>query len=402
MPKDDIIDPIDSTFENVVEKIISDFTGTSPSNKIESKQVKHKETSVAKSICLFNHKGGVSKTTTTFNLGWSLADLGKKVLIVDLDSQCNLTGLVLGFSAVDEDHMESFYLNREQLTLQPIVHALIDGITPDSFMQSNKAIVLKTAKDNLYLLPGHLDISDLDSQISVSLKIAAGIPATKNIPGGLPKVLQLIADKMGADYVLYDLSPNVGGLNEVMLMSSDFFIVPTSPDYFCLQAINSLAKNITKWHEEINAFRKTNNFEDRLFPIKNSPKFLGAIQQRYRPRNEKPSVSFQNWIDKIRLAINQRLVPDLQKIGCTISEEEIKTSLAGTELLPYDLAHIADFNSLIAISQQLSKPIFALTDDEIKRVGKVFGHAENTMIESRNNFANIFKSLGQRILKLTS
>lgn len=46
---------------------------------------------MSKSICLFNHKGGVSKTTTTFNLGWSLAALEKKVLIVDLDSQCNLT-----------------------------------------------------------------------------------------------------------------------------------------------------------------------------------------------------------------------------------------------------------------------------------------------------------------------
>lgn len=49
-----------------------------------------------KSIAFFNHKGGVSKTTTTFNLGWMLATLGKKVVMVDLDAQCNLTGLVLG------------------------------------------------------------------------------------------------------------------------------------------------------------------------------------------------------------------------------------------------------------------------------------------------------------------
>ncbi|NJM33258.1 MAG: hypothetical protein HC848_10960 [Limnobacter sp.] len=83
--------------------------------------------------------------------------------------------------------MESFYLNREKLTLKPIVDALIDGVTPDSFMQNNKANVLGTKNHNLFLLPGHLDISDLDSQISVSLKIASGIPATKNIPGSLPK-----------------------------------------------------------------------------------------------------------------------------------------------------------------------------------------------------------------------
>ncbi len=356
---------------------------------------------MTKSICLFNHKGGVSKTTTTFNLGWSIAEHGKKVLIVDLDSQCNLTGLVLGFNAVDEEHMEAFYLNRRRLTLQPIVEALINGSTPENFISTNSATVLETAHKNLFLLPGHLDISDLDSQISVSLKIASGIPATKNIPGGLPKVLQLIADKIEADYVLYDLSPNVGGLNEVMLMSSDYFIVPTSPDYFCLQAINSLAKNITKWHGEIEQFKKVHNFDNRLFPIRNSPQFLGAIQQRYRPRYEKPGVSFQNWIDKIRNSINQRLVPALKNIGCVTDKTAVEDALHGTELQPYDLAHIADFNSLIAISQQLSKPIFALSDTDIKQIGKVFGHAEITMVNSRDNFASLFKSLGERVLQLT-
>ena len=404
-PKDEkIIEPIKAPFDEVAKAMIkstneklSDISG-----KVESNQLRTKERAMMKSICLFNHKGGVSKTTTTFNLGWSLANEGKKVLIVDLDSQCNLTGLVLGFNAVDEDHMESFYLNREILTLQPIVDALIEGSTPENFMQVNKANVLQTSNKNLFLLPGHLDISDLDSQISVSLKIAAGIPATKNIPGGLPKLLQLIAAKNSFDYVLYDLSPNVGGLNEVMLMSSDYFIVPTSPDYFCLQAINSLAKNITKWHAEIVQFKKVHGFEDLLFPIKNLPQFLGAIQQRYRPRSEKPSVSFQNWIDKIRNSINQRLVPALQKIGCAVSIAKVQKALTGTDLQPYDLAHIADFNSLIAISQQLSKPIFALTDSEIKQVGKVFGHAENTIVTSRDNFSHVFEELGKRILELTT
>ena len=58
---------------------------------------------MAKTICFFNHKGGVSKTTTTFNIGWSLANKGYRVLMVDLDSQCNLTGLVLGYDQCKED-----------------------------------------------------------------------------------------------------------------------------------------------------------------------------------------------------------------------------------------------------------------------------------------------------------
>ncbi len=58
-------------------------------------------------ISFFNHKGGVSKTTTTFNLGWALAEEGRKVLIVDGDPQCNLTGTVLGFTG--ESDFESLY-----------------------------------------------------------------------------------------------------------------------------------------------------------------------------------------------------------------------------------------------------------------------------------------------------
>ncbi|PUE08675.1 hypothetical protein B9Z51_06915 [Limnohabitans sp. T6-5] len=356
---------------------------------------------MTKSICLFNHKGGVSKTTTTFNLGWGLARLGHKVLMVDLDAQTNLTGLVLGFQAIDDEKMDAFYSNRDILTLGPIVRALIDGNTPDEFLRNERAKVFKTGHDNLFLLPGHLDVSDLDSQISVSLKIASGIPSTRNIPGNLPKILSLVAKDMGADYVLYDLSPNVGGLNEVMLMSSDYFIVPTSPDYFCLQAIGSLEKNIKKWHREIKRFKEDNDFESPSFSIKNEPKFIGAIQQRYRPRNDKPATSFQTWIDKIRDAIANKFVPSLNQLNLVIEREKIESLLNGTGLTPFDLAHVPDFNSLIAISQQLSKPIYALTDQEIKSVGKVFGHAEETMIRSRDNFNEVFTALANRIVELT-
>lgn len=51
---------------------------------------------MAVKIALFNNKGGVSKTTTTFNLGWMLASKGKRVILVDADPQTNLSGLVLG------------------------------------------------------------------------------------------------------------------------------------------------------------------------------------------------------------------------------------------------------------------------------------------------------------------
>ncbi|EBF6500833.1 ParA family protein, partial [Salmonella enterica subsp. enterica serovar Typhimurium] len=95
------------------------------------------DVTLPKSICFFNHKGGVSKTTTTFNLGWSIASKGKKVLMVDLDSQCNLSGMVLGFEKMDEG-LENFYESRENLTMGPIVDYLINGGQPETYLSQDK------------------------------------------------------------------------------------------------------------------------------------------------------------------------------------------------------------------------------------------------------------------------
>lgn len=59
---------------------------------------------------------------------------------------------------------------------------MINGGQPEAYLEKETGKLHPTLHENLLLLPGHLDVSDLDSQISVSLKIAAGIPATRNIP----------------------------------------------------------------------------------------------------------------------------------------------------------------------------------------------------------------------------
>ena len=355
---------------------------------------------MATSICLFNHKGGVSKTTTSFNLGWMLATKGKRVLLVDLDSQCNLTGLVMGYSDYEEDKLDFFYKNSENLTLKSIVHAVINGITPDNYIASERGHVHNTKNENLSLIAGNLDVAELDSQISVSLKIAAAMPATRNIPGNLPEIFSKLAQKLSIDYMIFDLSPNVGGLNEIILMASDYFIVPTTPDFFCLQAVTSLKKTVLKWHDEIINFKSINGFNNPLYPIKNHPQFLGIIQQRYRPRYERPSTNFQYWIDKISESINADFVPALQKINCVKPRKDVERALLGSSLQPYDLAQFGDFNSLIAISQKHSKPIYSLTEDDLADA-RLYGHAFDTVAKSRDAFLATFSALGDRIIQLT-
>ena len=74
---------------------------------LPSPSIATKPMALIKRIALFNHEGGVSKTTTTFNLGWMLASQGHRVVLVDADPQCSLSGLVLGYKGQEE--FETFY-----------------------------------------------------------------------------------------------------------------------------------------------------------------------------------------------------------------------------------------------------------------------------------------------------
>src|SRR3954452_9283514 len=122
-------------------------------------------------IALFNHKGGVSKTTTTFNLGWALAVQGKRVLIVDADPQCNLTGTALGLN--DEDDFEAFYRNNPQSNivagLNPVFQGAQTPLVP--------VPVASTQQPNLFLLAGHIDLSLYETQLAVAISTGAVIPA---------------------------------------------------------------------------------------------------------------------------------------------------------------------------------------------------------------------------------
>lgn len=327
---------------------------------------------------------------------------GKKVMLVDLDSQCNLTGMVLGYTTVSES-LDNFYSSRYNLTMESIVDTLMNGSSVEDLVNNDTAKLFQCQNNNLFLLPGHLSVSMLDSQISVALKIASGVPLTRNLPGNLPKVINLIAKKNGIDYIVYDLSPSVGGLNEIALMSSDYFIVPATPDFFCWQAINSLSETITAWHAELEFFKQTSR-SNTAANISNKPKFIGAIHQRYRPRNGMPVKSFEHWVKEIHGAVNSVLAPALHRIGCSATEHEIQKSLDLTDtshLKAYDLAQISDFNSLIAISQKLSKPVFAITDQDLRDDGKA-GNVFDTMSENRNLFLQQFERLCQRVLILTA
>jgi cellulose biosynthesis protein BcsQ len=343
-------------------------------------------TYMAPIISLFNHKGGVSKTTTAFNLGWAMADRGKKVLIVDGDPQCNLTGTVVGFNGVND--FAAFYKQYPTANISACLEPSFGG----TGQPIQPAQVTKTSHKNLFLLVGNIDLAENETQVSVALSTSQAIPALRNIPGSICALLRMTAEKYDIDIVIVDMSPSVGALNQCFLMGSDYFIVPTSPDFYCNQAVSSLARVLPRWHTSVQMFRDAS----LLYPFPAvPPKFCGIISQRYRPRSGSPAQSFQQWINIIKTTVLNEFVPAMTAHGMAISTSQFNAGAPGDT--PYNLINIADFNSLIAQSQKYNVPVFALSDKQIEQAGVIL----KTMKESRDAFRASFNDLANTVEIIT-
>jgi cellulose biosynthesis protein BcsQ len=359
---------------------------------------------VPKVISLFNHKGGVSKTTTTFNLGWAIVQKGYRVLLVDGDPQSNLTSLAL--SLPDEEAFEQLYKRTGSNDIVRLVQRASKSGHIDISKGDDVARIIPTTLDDLFILPGNLEIEEFSNQITIALQLGSSpmFSPMANIPGFLSHSLRTIADYHNIDYILIDMAPSLSGLNEVLLMGSDFFITPCSPDFFSEIALKNLARIIPAWHEQMRAYREDNN--NLSIPIRYAPKFIGIIQQNYRPRKKsenddasRPATAFQKWIDRVRVAANESLVPKLREKGLAISKDFF--SHVVTDMPPYDISLVSDFNSLIAISQIKNKPVYELDDDDLKEFAKVYGAALDTMSANVKKFGLVFADIAEKIIRLT-
>lgn len=333
-----------------------------------------------KIITLFNHKGGVCKTTTTYHLGWKLSQKGKRVLLVDADSQCNLTLSVIG-----EDNYEQFItdnpLNNIKSCLSYAFESKPELIPPADCVKVKD-------NDNLFLLPGNFDITEFEVQLGVSFQLTSSFSTMKNLPGSFYYLLQKTAEKLNIDYILIDLNPSLSAINQDFIISTDYFIIPASPDYFSQMAIKSIARILPNWEKWAKQARDL--FKDSTYPLPNhTPKFLGYTINDYTIRNGEPALAFQGMIDKINATIINELVPSFQKENMLLSSESYNNE--------YCLAKISNFQRLQAQYQKYGVPVFALTDEQLESSGIVL----NQQRERRDNFGTVFSDFADKVFMRT-
>jgi cellulose biosynthesis protein BcsQ len=323
--------------------------------------------------------------------------------MVDADPQSNLTSLSL--SLPDENAFKRLYERKDSND----IYRLVERMSSSGYSQIGKndsaSKIIPTDLKGLYILPGNLRIEEFSTQITLALELGRSpqFAPMANIPVFLSYSLRNIAEYNGIDYVLIDMAPSLSGLNEVLMMGSDFFIAPCSPDFFSEIALKNLSRIIPEWHRQMSDYKKSNKFLN--IPMTCDPKFLGIIQQNYRPRKtlgsddkNQPASAFMVWIKRVREATVKNLVPALQEIGLVITEDQFKTIVKDQE--PYDISLISDFNSLIAVSQMENKPIFELGQEDLRKAS-YSGQVLKTMTENVEKFRLTFKNLADKIIGLT-
>lgn len=343
-------------------------------------------------IAFFNHKGGVSKTTSVFHVSWKLAELGLRVLMVDCDPQCNLTGLVLKYNH-DNDYPYESSGNEEPKNIRHGLSPAFDG----------RPVALKPVKTHqvpnrpgLFILPGHVAFSENESSLAIAHELSASLTVMQNIPGSLRYLLQITAESISADIIIVDMSPSLGAINQNLLTTSEYFVIPMAPDFFSAMALRSLARVLPRWMAWSKSASQQQILKEAAYPWPElTPKYVGSIVQNYRKRSRgggepKPTQAYQKWFDELASVKADILIPSLRQAGML---EKNDRYVAANAKLDSFLMEIPDFNSLIAIAQNLQKPVFALTKQDIEARGIV----ADVQLQNRDHFDAIYKGGAKKI-----
>lgn len=166
-------------------------------------------------IAVTNQKGGVGKTTTTFNLGKGLADKGKKVLLIDLDPQAHLTA----HAGIESEELE----------------VSIYDVLKD---QAKIGEILKKT-GNMAILPADISLATADLELSKEI--------------GNQELLRDILEKVSDyDYILIDCPPSLNLLTINALCAATGVLVTVQAEYFALKGLKDLFNTVKKVQEKLN------------------------------------------------------------------------------------------------------------------------------------------------------
>lgn len=293
----------------------------------------------AKRIAIFNHKGGVGKTTLTVNIASSLAGLGKKVLLVDSDPQCNISSYLVESAVLDDilDHSE----DPEGNTLWSAVKLIVEGVG------DVREISAVERSPGTFLLYGDIRLSVFEEELTqfwneCLQRKPRGFRGTT----ALSLLVNHVAAQNDIDFVFYDCGPNIGPLNRVIILDCDYLIVPAALEEFSVRSFQTLGYSLETWIRTWKTVREL--APEQIYIFQGRPKFLGYIVQRFRVYRGEVSSGQATYIPRLERQIYSDVVEVLRRVDPSLASPDLANNLLG---------EVKDFGPLAAQSQAQGVPL---------------------------------------------
>jgi chromosome partitioning protein len=323
-----------------------------------------------KIVAFFNNKGGVGKTTLVYHLAWMMSELGKTVVVADLDPQANLSAMFLS---------NDILANRieDKKTIMSALQPLISGTGDVS------EVNLETMNQNLHLIIGDLALASYEDRLSDSWQKTLGGDqvAFRNI-SAFYRIIKKAGESVDADIILIDVGPNLGAINRAALIAADSIIIPVSADLFSIQGMTNLGNALKKWRKDWRKRFEENEDADLEIPM-GKMETSGYILSQHGVRASRPVQAYLKWAKRIPIVYRKDI------LGLDIDEnQEIK--IEGDE---YCLGLLKHYQSLMPMSMEVNKPIFMLKPGD-GAIGAHFNAVRKVYDDFKEIAMVVFQKLG--------
>ena len=312
-----------------------------------------------KVISIFNNKGGVGKTTISWNLADALARRGKKVLLIDFDPQSNLSLAVLG----DDEFFK--LLPTPTVPYGTTIRAYLQSFLQAVGQQKLYKHKGKHTHPNVDLIPSDAWLNVYSDSISVGSDLLNGTGIERF------SIIKRLVDEandnnVSYDYALIDLPPSFNNLVRTALYCSNYFMIPCTSDTFCSYCVGligeTLPRFIKEWQLGSQQYQ-TNNPYDKRYSDLGKPVFTGWVFNGYDTRKPKGEIekkvmaADRKMSSKIESAV-QNLV---EKLGQNITD--YPSVIQNPPSQNFYLGGIEDMNVIIQNSMWLNRPIATVEEE---------------------------------------
>ncbi len=360
-----------------------------------------------KIISVFHNKGGVGKTTLLYHTACALAEQGKKILMIDLDPQSNLS--LYGLS---DEELQYVWEEEDAITTEGFPTGLNTiNVSKDGLINTPRTIhfLLKPVesgvddyitlppvynlRDNLSLIPGRITLSQFESVLADrwTLSPDENVLAIRTITQ-FRTIAQRYGKEHGFDYVLLDVSPSLGLLNRAIINSCDAFFMPATPDLFSMYGIRNIGQSLVKWKNSHDAFHKAlPSHLKGLFPA-TYVQFLGYTIYNARGRQDQElgvAKAHRDYIKQIPLEICKWIPKDVLSSNAV---GVIEQSIGGSSIWN-------SHNTYPAMAQKYKCPIWDIPKMSLDKHDKgTVTLNKSRYIETKDAYSNFASDLLTRLI----